>query len=74
MKILKIIFFPLLILWWILKVFFWVLRPSKKERSRLKRNAKNRAKFRYSMSVTKSGKRKSAAQQRADFNRFGQKN
>ena len=60
--------------WRILKVFFWVLRPSKKERSRLKRNAKNRAKFRFTMDVTKSGKRKSAAQKRADLKKFGQKN
>ena len=74
MKILKIIFFPFSILLWILKIFFMLIRPSKKERARLKRNAKNRAKSKYTMSYTKSGKYKSAAQQRADYNKFGQKN
>ena len=51
-----------------------LIRPSKKERARLKRNAKNRAKFRYTTTRTKSGKFKSVAQQRADYKKFGQKN
>lgn len=70
MKFLKIIFSPLKILWWIViipfKVFYWIVTPQfkheKKERSRLRKNARARAK-----TLEKKGKYVSAQDEKRKF-------
>lgn len=69
MKYFKIIFFPFLIPWWILKVFYWILTPQtkaeKKERARLRKNARGRAK-----TLEKKGKGETAASERTRYGTY----
>ena len=65
MKIFKIVFFPFVIMWWMLKIFLWLIKPNKKEMRRLQRNAKRR-----SDTLIRKGKHASAASER---NRYGLK-
>ena len=52
-------------MWWILKIFLWLIKPNKKEMRRLQRNAKRR-----SDTLIRKGKHASAASER---NRYGLK-
>lgn len=69
MKFFKIIFFPFLIPWKILKACFWILTPQtkaeKKERARLKKNARGRAK-----TLEKKGSGESATAERRRYGTY----
>lgn len=72
MKIFKIIFFPFLILWWVLKAFFWIFttqtKAEKKERARQRKNARARA-----ATLEKKGKGETAAAERRRYGTFSKK-
>ena len=52
-------------MWWILKIFLWLIKPNKKEMRRLQRNAKRR-----SDTLIRKGRYSSAREVR---NRYGLK-